>query len=232
MEFRMLGPVGAWHHGARVHLGRAELAKVRCMLAVLLRTPGVLVTTEALTDRVWDGAAPSRYTRYKYVSWLRSALAPYRVALIQQPQGYLLQIDAEQVDLHHFRRLAAEARQRLAAGHVAEVARLAADGLRLWHGRPLAGLSGSWVELFRDQLECERHAAMVLWAQAELELGNHHQIVEQIAEWESEYPNDEDIIGLHVVTLNRCGRPREALACYRRAQDRDAYHQARAGRHP
>ena len=55
MEFCVLGPVEAWAGGERVPLGPA---KVRCVLAVLLRTPGVLVTTEALVDRVWDEHPP------------------------------------------------------------------------------------------------------------------------------------------------------------------------------
>src|SRR4051812_49277658 len=64
MEFCVLGPVEAWADGERIRLGPA---KVRCVLAVLLRTPGVLVTTEALVDRVWDEHPPGPSVRYKYV---------------------------------------------------------------------------------------------------------------------------------------------------------------------
>jgi len=57
MEFCVLGPVEAWAGGERVPLGPA---KVRCVLAVLLRTPGVLVTTEALVAEIpEDEKAPA-----------------------------------------------------------------------------------------------------------------------------------------------------------------------------
>lgn len=85
MEFCVLGPVEAWAGGERVALGPA---KVRCVLAVLLRTPGVLVTTEALVDRVWDEHPPGASVRYKYVGLLRAALQPHGVDLLSTGGGY------------------------------------------------------------------------------------------------------------------------------------------------
>jgi hypothetical protein len=44
LEFRLLGPVEVWAANGKVALGRAESAKTRSMLAILLRTPGALVS--------------------------------------------------------------------------------------------------------------------------------------------------------------------------------------------
>jgi DNA-binding SARP family transcriptional activator len=217
MEFCVLGPVEAWAGGERVALGPA---KVRCVLAVLLRTPGVLVTTEALVDRVWDEHPPGPSVRYKYVGFLRAALQPHGVDLLSTGGGYLLDVDAEQVDLHRFRRLTASARTALARGSLAEAARLLGEGLRLWRGSAVTGLSGSWAELFRSQLEFERRDARLRFACTVLDVGRPSEALEQLTEWEDDYPADEQIIALRMVALYRCGRSTEAVACYQRADRR------------
>ena len=76
MQYRLLGPVEVWDGDRRVDLGRAESAKARCVLAALLRDPGELVTSETLAERVWGDNLPGSAVRYKYVGWLRAALAP------------------------------------------------------------------------------------------------------------------------------------------------------------
>jgi DNA-binding SARP family transcriptional activator len=53
LDFHLLGPVGLWADGRRVDLEPAESAKVRCLLAVLVRTPGTPAPVDALVDRVW-----------------------------------------------------------------------------------------------------------------------------------------------------------------------------------
>jgi DNA-binding SARP family transcriptional activator len=218
MEFSVLGPVEAWTAGGdRVPLGPA---KVRCVLAVLLRTPGVLVTTEALVDRVWDEHPPGPSVRYKYVGILRAALRPHGVELVSADGGYLLDVDAEQVDLHRFRRLAAAGRAALTRGSLAEAAQLLGDGLRLWRGSAVTGLTGSWAELFRSQLEFERRDARMRFACCALDVGRPAEALEQLTEWEAEYPADEQVVELRMVALYRCGRRTEAVACYHRAEKR------------
>jgi len=217
MEFCVLGPVEAWADGERIRLGPA---KVRCVLAVLLRTPGVLVTTEALVDRVWDEHPPGPSVRYKYVGSLRAALRPHGVDLASADGGYLLDVDAEQVDLHRFRRLTASARVALARGSLGEAALLLAEGLRLWRGSAVTGLTGSWAELFRSQLEFERRDARMRFACCTLDAGRPAEALERLTEWEGDYPADEQIIGLRMVALYRCGRCTEAVACYHRARKR------------
>jgi tetratricopeptide (TPR) repeat protein len=220
LEFRLLGPVEVWAGDGRIALGRAESAKTLCMLAVLLRTPGALVSTDALIDRVWGEQPPGSAVRYKYSGWLRSALAPHGVSLAHQGAGYVLEVDAEQVDLHRFRRLIAQARDADGVGAMDDVSRLADEALSLWRGTALPGLPGTWAELFRNQLERERRAARVLQARCALKSGATARALEWLDEWEADYPTDEEIIALRMMALEVSGQYAEAMACYQRACQR------------
>src|SRR5450755_3620486 len=217
LEFRLLGPVEAWAADGRIALGHAESAKARCLLVALLRTPGVLVQTDALIDRVWGGQAPGAAVRYKYIGWLRSALAPHGVSLAHRGAGYLLEVDAEQVDLHRFRRLVSQAKD---ASEVDKASRLLGEALTLWRGTALSGLSGTWIELFRNQLERERRTARVLQARCALKSGTTAQALEWLDGWEADYPTDEEIIALRMLALHRSGQHADAEACYQRACQR------------
>jgi DNA-binding SARP family transcriptional activator len=220
LEFRVLGSVGAWAGDLRVGLGRPESAKVRCVLAVLLRTPGDLVTTDALVERVWGYEPPGSAVRYKYIGWLRSALAPYGVTLAHRDEGYVLQADVEQVDLHRFRHLVAAARRARGADRVGEARRLLDQALGLWQGPALSGLPGAWAAMFRDQLGREQRDARVLAARLALSAGRFAEAAERLAGWEAEYPTDEEIVALHMTALERCGRRSQALLVYAAARRR------------
>jgi DNA-binding SARP family transcriptional activator/DNA-binding NarL/FixJ family response regulator len=224
VEFRILGPVGVWSGDHRVELGKAESAKARCVLAALLRDSGELVTSEVLASRVWGDDQPGPSVRYKYVGWLRAALAPYGVPLVFRDNGYVIEVEPDQVDLHRFRRLVAEARSAASAGRHEDAAAVFLDALALWHGPALAGLSGRWPDLFREQLAEERVAVIAARARAELELGRYMEVVDELAELHTERPADETITGLLMLALYRSGQRAQALARYRRTEQylRDA----------
>jgi DNA-binding NarL/FixJ family response regulator/DNA-binding SARP family transcriptional activator len=211
----MLGAIEVWSGEQRVDLGKAESAKARCVLAALLRDTGELVTSEVLAGRVWGDDQPGPAVRYKYVGWLRAALAPYGVPLIFRDNGYVIQVDPDQVDLHRFRRLVSEARSASSAGRHEDAVAAVGDALALWHGPALAGLSGRWPDLFREQLAEERVGAIALRARAQLELGRYTEVVAELAELHTERPADETIAGLLMLALYRNGQRSQALAQYR-----------------
>ncbi len=218
MQYRMLGPVEVWDGDRRVDLGKAESAKARCVLAALLRDPGDLVTSETLTERVWGDDPPGPTVRYKYIGWLRAALAPYGVRLIFRDNSYVLPIDPDDVDLHRFRRLVSHARTASSGGRHGDAAAALRDALALWHGPALAGLSGRWADLFRDQLNEERITATVLRLRADLELGRHTEAITELAGLQTERPADEMVAGLLMLALYRAGQRAQALAVYQRAE--------------
>src|SRR3954468_17595615 len=138
MEFRLFGPVEVWLDGRLVDAGRPGQ---RVVLAALLAEAGRLVSTEALIDRGW-GEAPPRATRRAVhvrlarVRRLFEQDGSLRAPLVRRSGGYLLDVDAQAVDLHRFRRLVD------GAGDGPDRARQLRDAVQLWRGEPLAGLPG------------------------------------------------------------------------------------------
>src|ERR1700749_3270382 len=107
MEFRILGPIELRSAGRPQALGPA---RERCVLAILLLTPGTVVPAETLIDRLWDTRPPAqaRETLSAYVARLRASLREAigdTVQLAGRSRGYTLGIEPEVVDLHQFRLL-------------------------------------------------------------------------------------------------------------------------------
>src|ERR1700683_177803 len=118
MEFRALGPIELWSAGQQRDLGPA---RARCVLAILLLTPGTIVPVEALIDRLWDTRPPpkARESLSVYIARLRASLREALgddVRLVGRARGYVLEVDPEAVDLHQFRRLRRQADALAASG--------------------------------------------------------------------------------------------------------------------
>ena len=125
MEFRLLGPVEAWHDGAAVALGRR---RERCLLGILLLEPGVVIPTERLVDLLWDSDPPSlaRASLRAHVSRLRHLVDPgddgaLGIRIQGRGGGYAADVDPDRVDAYRFRALLAEARADPAVRFSAEM---------------------------------------------------------------------------------------------------------------
>src|SRR5215475_11156756 len=176
VEFRLLGPVEVWIDGRRLDAGQP---RQRAVLAALLVDAGRTVPIDTLIERVWGDEFPeqARVTLRAHLSRIRRLLEQAEqceaaVALSRVPGGYLLRVDADQVDLHRFRRL---------AGADSSVESLRA-GLALWQGPPLAGLEGEWAGRMRELWSRERVDAAVRWARAELAQANPGPVLAGLAE--------------------------------------------------
>jgi DNA-binding SARP family transcriptional activator len=111
MEFRVLGPIELWSAGQQCDLGST---RVRCVLGILMLTPGRLVPTDVLIDRVWDTNPPpkARESLSVYVTRLRASLRQAigdSVRLTGRDSGYELHVDPDTIDLYQFRRLRRQA---------------------------------------------------------------------------------------------------------------------------
>jgi len=218
LDFRLLGAVEVHSDGAMIDLGRANTAKVRCLLAALLRNPGALVPTDTLLDRVWGPQPPSSAVRYKYIAWLRAALAPLGVAVDSRDNGYVLVVAAESVDAHRFERLAEQARRSAGAGRVQEAVETAGRALDLWRGPALSGLPGLWAHTYRDHLERRRRDTVATWATGMLTEGDPAVVADELAGWHTDHPTDEAIAAALMHALHGTGRTSDALACYHATQ--------------
>ncbi|WP_160050900.1 MULTISPECIES: BTAD domain-containing putative transcriptional regulator [unclassified Nocardiopsis] len=222
MRFGILGPLRVWSgDGEPV---RVPETKVRVLLAALLLGEGRPVTTEALIDDLWGEhlpAHPARVLRAK-LSQLRGVLAGAepgaRDRVPRAPGGYRLRTEPDEVDFTRFRALVERA--RLAPDPRAAAAALS-EGLSLWRGDALAGLTGT-PRLARAaaRLDEERLSAVEEHALVRLDLGEHHLRVEELGELVARHPLRERLCAAYMRALYASGRQAEALGVFERLRRR------------
>ena len=210
MEFRILGPLEVADDGRSVVLGGL---KQRTLLALLLLTPNQPVSVDRLVDVLWSGDPPSGASNalQYHVSQLRKTLGDNASVVTQEP-GYVIRLDAEQLDLLRFERLVVDAEH----ADPARASRLLGEALDLWHGEALAELADdvlSHPELQR--IEAARLAALEQRIEADLELGRHLQLVPELEALVRTYPLHEGLVGALMRALYRAGRQADALDVYR-----------------
>jgi DNA-binding SARP family transcriptional activator len=229
VEIRVLGPVELRLGDRVVDVGPL---RQRAVLAALAVDAGRPVMLPDLIDRVWDDAPPTKAhpALYAYISRLRRLPGPdvqpagrgqatgLPIRLAHRAGGYILAVEPEQVDLHRFRRLVAE------AGSPSHDEQGQADllhrSLTLWSGVPLAELPGEWAARMRTAWQQERLDAAVRWAEAELRLGHGAGLVSQVRELLSEYPLAEPLVEALMRALIAAGRDAEAIDCYAVVRER------------
>ncbi|MFI1996018.1 BTAD domain-containing putative transcriptional regulator [Actinoplanes sp. NPDC020271] len=219
MRWRLLGPVGAiGDDGREIDAGTG---KQRCVLAVLLMTPGRVVSAETLIDRVWGDTPPRSATPLApYATRLRRVLDPLAGpgTLRWTDGGYLLDVPPEQVDLYHSRLLVHDARTAAASGDHQRAADLLNAALADWQDVTLAGVPGEWADRVRAGLARERRDAIAQLGRAGLRLGRAAEVAERLLPFAVEEPTAEGLVAVLMRALAEAGRPTEALEEYARAQ--------------
>jgi DNA-binding SARP family transcriptional activator len=216
MEFRILGPLEAWHEGGEVSLGGR---KPRALLTVLLLHPNEVVPADRLVDDLWGDEAPERAAAALRVnvSRLRKAL-PQDVLTTRSP-GYVVRIEPDELDLHRFERLVDEGRGLLARGLAADASERLRDALSLWRGPALADFAYErFAQTAIARLEEIRLAAMELRIEADLVLGRHDELVAELEALVAEHPLRERLRRDLMTALYRSGRQAEALDAYQDAR--------------
>jgi DNA-binding SARP family transcriptional activator/tetratricopeptide (TPR) repeat protein len=192
----------------------------RCVLAALAVDAGRLVPADRLVARVWGTDTPrrGRATLQTHISRLRGAFDG-AVAIVHRSDGYTLEVDEpnQAIDLLQFRVLCDQAR---GAGDDTHRAALLTEALAVWHGQPLSGLSGEWVEAERDRWLQERRAAEHDLVDAQLAVGLGDELVAPLSARAVRHPLDERVAGQYMLALHRAGRSADALSHYRRLRER------------
>ena len=210
MEFRILGPLEVRDRG---HPLSFEGGKQRVLLGVLLLHANKVVSSERLVDELWGAKPPARATKLVqgYVSGVRKVLGPGR--LLTQAPGYLVQLEADELDLHVFERLVAEARTANEPRRAAELLR---EALALWRGPTLADLRfEAQSDREAERLNDMHLAALLERIDADLALGRHAQLVGELEALTAEHPLQERPRAQLMLALYRSGRQAEALEVYR-----------------
>jgi YVTN family beta-propeller protein len=216
MEFRLLGRLEVRDRGLAVPLGGR---KQQSLLAVLLLHAGEVVPTERLIDALWGERPPRSAANsiHVYVSQLRRVLGDGR--LVTRGRGYVLELEAGQLDVERFEGLLARGRELLGAGDASAAAETLRAALGLWRGPPLADLA---YEQFAQgeiaRLEALRLAALEERIESDLRLGRHAELVPELEALVREEPLNERLRAQLMLALYRSGRQADAL---------EAYHDAR-----
>ena len=114
-----------------------------------------------------------------------------------------------------------EGRDALAQGRADEAMAVLRDALQLWRGTPLADFR--YEDAFAAEigrLEELRAACTEDRIDAELALGQHHQVIPELERLVEEHPLRERVHAQLMLALYRAGRQADALAVYQRTRDR------------
>jgi len=202
MDFRILGPLEVSSGGETLELGGQ---KQRALLAMLLLNANRVVAQDRLMEALWEEEPPDTAQKalQVYVSRLRKVLG--RERLVTKPPGYLVRVEADELDLTRFQRLLGEERLD--------------EALALWRGPALADFSYqrfAHTEIAR--LEELHVACLENRIERDLGRGLHGELVGELEKLVQEHPLRERLRGQLMLALYRAGRQAEAL---------DAYHEGR-----
>ena len=212
IEFRILGPLEVGARGQPLALGGP---KQRTLLAALLVHANQVVSGERLIDVLWNERPPetAQAALQVHVSQLRKLLGHDRI--VTRAPGYLLRVDAGELDLERFERLVSEAR---GADGPAEAAKLR-EALGLWRGPPFAEFAQQpFARAEITRLEELRLAAQERRIEADLAVGRHAQLLPELEALVRAHPYREPLRCQLMLVLYRSGRQAEALEAYRSAR--------------
>jgi predicted ATPase/DNA-binding winged helix-turn-helix (wHTH) protein len=217
MEFCTLGPLRVSSGGRALDLGTPAQ---RALLAMLLTSPGTLVSDDRLVDGLWGEEPPAsaRHLVRVYVSRLRALLAetagPERI--VREGSGYALRVDPGELDAERFEAAVRDARA-LAAQEPGVAERILSAAMRLWRGAPYADLlePPPVVHEQAAHLEDLHRDALQTWVDVRLRLGRHRELVPELARIAADQPYDEALHAQLMLALYRCYRQADALAAAR-----------------
>ncbi|MFD4640871.1 tetratricopeptide repeat protein [Lentzea sp. NPDC058436] len=171
MEFRMLGPLEAWHDHTAVPLGDQQQ---RFILVVLLFNANKPVSPERITEIVWPGNPERRTLVRGYINKLRKSFDGSDAEIERTPTGYVLRVDEDQIDSIRFDRLRALAALAQQENDQRRAIDLLREAVALWRGRFLEDIDIDRVGGAEVFIPAESyHDALGDLAELELVTGDH-----------------------------------------------------------
>ncbi|TFV87175.1 AfsR/SARP family transcriptional regulator [Blastococcus sp. CT_GayMR16] len=226
MRYRVLGPLEVTGpDGKALDVGGA---KPRALLALLLADAGRVVGIDRIVSTLWGDDPPATVTGtlQAYVSHLRRVLEPERgpreapSVLLTRPPGYLLRVDAADLDLLRFAELVEEGDRAVTSGDPTGGIALLDRALDLWRGEPLAEL-GDLPTATTDRLRLSelQVRARERRCDALLAVGRADAAVTDLQHLVAEHPLRERLWARLVTALYAADRQAEALDALRRCAE-------------
>jgi predicted ATPase/DNA-binding SARP family transcriptional activator len=179
-----------------------------------------MVRTERLIEDLWadDTVGTPRNTLQTKVSRLRRALGD--AALVKgSSAGYVLDVDATDVDALEVLRLAEQASTFRGAGDPSAAVETCRTALAMFKGDILTGAGDAdWVVPHRTRLEEVRLGLVEGELAARLDLGASGDVIGELQALVRVQPLREGLWELLMVALYRAGRQADALATYQQAR--------------
>jgi peptide/nickel transport system substrate-binding protein len=217
--FRILGPLEVLRGQSGIALGPGN---ERALLAILLLHPNEAVSTDRLTDLLWESPPASASKMIQiYVSRLRRSLGDSGAEqrLETQRGGYRMRVETGELDLERFERLRAQGEEQLAGGDAEQAARTLREALSLWRSRPLAEFGyAPFVHEQSSRLDELQLETLESRIEAELALGRGPELVAELDELVTRHPLRERLVAQLMLALYRAGRQADALDVYRRTR--------------
>jgi len=220
VEFRLLGPVRVTAGGEAIAIGGRQR---KALLTVLLLHANRVVGADQLAGVLWGTRQPrtARSTLHVRISQLRRVLAEAGIGadrLVFRPPGYLLRVAAGELDLQRFTTLADQGREQFAAGGHRQAAELLHEAVELFSGTPFEDVTAPALDGERARLQQRRLAVLADRLDADIRVGRHTTVLDELAALVDQHPLDERLRGLLMLALHRSGRRSAALAQYRQAR--------------
>lgn len=220
MDFRLLGALEVWTGRERVLVPGARRQRV---LAALLLAPDSVVSRSRLIELTWDSEPPATAVKQlqNSVSALRECLGGIgrRLILTEEP-GYRIRVGAQELDSLRFAAGVVEGRRHAAEGRLATAVEVMRTALSLWRGDALEGIGAAALTRSAARLCEQRLTALELSVGWRLELGEHHEVVDDLAVLVHDYPLREGLHAQLMTALDHCGRRADALQVFHRLRSR------------
>ncbi|MFB9904461.1 AfsR/SARP family transcriptional regulator [Allokutzneria oryzae] len=217
LDFTVLGPLEVASGGVAVPISGQ---RQRTVLAMLLLSPGRVVSVDSLVEAVWDDRPPAtgRTQIAICVAGLRKTFKAAGCAddvIVTRAPGYLLLPEGHRIDALEFERRIDEAQRLEQQGRAGDAARSFAAALGQWRGPALSGVTGRFVEPAAARLEELRLTAYEQSTALRLAAGEHRELIGELTGLVKQHPLREQVRAHLMLAQYRSGRRAEALESFR-----------------
>jgi DNA-binding SARP family transcriptional activator len=218
MEFRVLGPVGAWSADREIRLNGS---KERTVLAALLLAKGRVLSDAQLGEALWGSSRPGTYQAqiYTYASRMRQRLGVV-ADIVRKGSGYHLRLGAARCDLDVFRELTRAGTAALEREQHGLAADTLHEALSLWRGPTLADVTEHLAAAEAPAIEESRLQALEGRIAADLALRRHDALIAELMGLVNTHPLRERLRAQLVLALYESERQADAIAAYHEGRRR------------
>lgn len=218
--FRILGELEVFGEGRDI---APSAPRVKAVLAMLALNANRVVSTDALSEELWDDRPPrsAATTIQTYIYHLRRILGPAGPAgeggcdLVTRTPGYVLRVEESRIDAIRFLTMVGAGRDLWRQDRVDEAALVLRQALALWRGPALADIAtGPRLRVHAAHLSEMRLRALELRIQADARLGRHPELIPEIRLLLAEHRLNERLHAQLIGSLSFEGRRAEALEAY------------------